>query len=1077
MREARTHLFKSHLMRSAAIIVSASAAAVGGAHAQAVNTTPSNVNVLNLLSPFLGLNATSVGQATLQGNLDQAVATNNGANLTMQQLSISDKNLLGSAANSVTGLPGNYGVAANLAGGLPPQAPINGITPQQPVGGLGSQLGPIYVAGVANGLAGPLTNTVNLLTRAYNFAGADLGVAKNYFANGAASNPSTTPPGYVATPAVAPPGYTLPTFNGLPNTTNSVLDLAYGVTNTQPGQDVYGSSRPVQAAPNRINQFDPTSISGLTTNPSFPSGHTTYAYTDGLLLAMLVPQQYQSMLSRAAEYGNSRIVLGVHYPLDIIGSRALASYDLAQAFNNPLYLNNANTTGTAINLPALFNAAMPELNAYLSAQCGNTVAACATSAANTTNDPYVPSAANQALYQQRLTYGLPTLTYAQAPREAAPAGGPDASILLATIYGGNSAAATTIAPNGGLQGNLSTNTINQIIVNTEGTALAAFYGSPLSYWTRIDLYSAAGYFQNVAGVLTMASTDVLTTPTVTVGNTGVLVANGVIAGQTTVASGGVLAGVGTVGATTIAGGGALAPGVPAAGGTPAVGVLRVNGNLALNPGSTYLVNVTPASASRTAVTGTTTINGSTVAANFLGASAYSLAGSRQAILTSTGGVAGAFNNATLSGALANSVVPTLIALPNEIDLAFAPNTITSQLPSGTTRNERAVAAAIDASLATGAAPAEFVNLFGVSSSALPIAFDQLSGVLHADTHSLLIDDADAARNVILDRMRQIPYAGNGAGSALAAGGPALMYAEPATPHRLAGLSALKDEAPVVAPPPRTDLVLWAQGFGSWGSFDGNRNAPQADRDFGGFLSGADIGVGDAWRVGLAGGYSHSTLRTTATSGAADVDTAHVALYGAASYGAVNLRVGGAYSFSSLDTTRTVTFPFGSALAASYDAGVGQAFGEIGYGLTLGQFAFEPFAGLAYVHLSTDSFTETGGLGSLSGAGTDVDLGYSTLGLRLATNVAIGNGLTLTPRAMAAWSHAFDDVTPTQALLFNAGGASFLIAGTPIARDAALVEAGADLKISPQASVGLSYVGQLSSNVTEHGVKGNFTYRW
>jgi hypothetical protein len=160
---------------------------------------------------------------------------------------------------------------------------------------------------------------------------------------------------------VAPPGYSLPTYNGLPNTTNSVYDLAYSVTNTQPGQDVYGSSRPVQVALNRFNAFDPTALNGIATNPSFPSGHTTYAYTDGILLAMLVPQQYQSMLARAADYANSRIVLGVHYPLDIIGGRALATYDLAQAFTNPAYINNAATTGTALNLPNQFVQAQTQI--------------------------------------------------------------------------------------------------------------------------------------------------------------------------------------------------------------------------------------------------------------------------------------------------------------------------------------------------------------------------------------------------------------------------------------------------------------------------------------------------------------------------------------------------------------------------------------------------------------------------------------------------------------------------------------------------------------------------------------------
>ena len=47
-----------------------------------------------------------------------------------------------------------------------------------------------------------------------------------------------------------------------------------------------------------------------------------YAFTDAVLLGMLAPQYYQAMLVRASEIGESRIVVGVHYPLDIIASRA-----------------------------------------------------------------------------------------------------------------------------------------------------------------------------------------------------------------------------------------------------------------------------------------------------------------------------------------------------------------------------------------------------------------------------------------------------------------------------------------------------------------------------------------------------------------------------------------------------------------------------------------------------------------------------------------------------------------------------------------------------------------------------------
>ena len=84
-------------------------------------------------------------------------------------------------------------------------------------------------------------------------------------------------------------------------------------------------------------------------------------YTDEAQGALV---QTNGTLDLAIE-GDSRIVLGVHYPLDIIGSRAFSAYNLAQAFTNPAYIDNAATTGTAINLTSLFTQAQGELQSYL----------------------------------------------------------------------------------------------------------------------------------------------------------------------------------------------------------------------------------------------------------------------------------------------------------------------------------------------------------------------------------------------------------------------------------------------------------------------------------------------------------------------------------------------------------------------------------------------------------------------------------------------------------------------------------------------------------------------------------------
>jgi hypothetical protein len=284
-------LFKSRFLQSSAIAIAIGAVSSFGAQAGAPNVAPSAVNGLNLLGPFLGLNTTAYGPQTLTDNLTQTIAVNNGATAAQQSLAISDNNILYSTSNSVIGLPGTYGIAANLGGGLPNQPPPPGgsIPGVQPIGGLGQTLGAIYETGVnayANGDHTALPKTVGVLSSASFFDLVDAVAAKNYFANG--TNAAGT------APAVAPPGFTLPTFQppsgpALPNTTNSVYDTAYGVSNTQPGQNPLGNSRPFQVS-SQINVIDPSAIPTLVSSPAFPSGHTSFAYTESLLIGMMVPQ-------------------------------------------------------------------------------------------------------------------------------------------------------------------------------------------------------------------------------------------------------------------------------------------------------------------------------------------------------------------------------------------------------------------------------------------------------------------------------------------------------------------------------------------------------------------------------------------------------------------------------------------------------------------------------------------------------------------------------------------------------------------------------------------------------------------
>jgi outer membrane autotransporter protein len=88
-----------------------------------------------------------------------------------------------------------------------------------------------------------------------------------------------------------------------------------------------------------------------------------------------------------------------------------------------------------------------------------------------------------------------------------------------------------------------------------------------------------------------------------------------------------------------------------------------------------------------------------------------------------------------------------------------------------------------------------------------------------------------------------------------------------------------------------------------------------------------------------------------------------------------------------------------------------------------------------------------------------------------------NGMILTPRVSLAWQHSFGDVTPSAALAFASPGSAFVVAGVPLARDSALVEAGVDLKFSAHARVGVSYTGQLAGRVNDQAIRGNLVWNF
>ncbi|MGK8664205.1 autotransporter outer membrane beta-barrel domain-containing protein [Serratia marcescens] len=583
----------------------------------------------------------------------------------------------------------------------------------------------------------------------------------------------------------------------------------------------------------------------------------------------------------------------------------------------------------------------------------------------------------------------------------------------------------------------------QFVVDLPGVGAVLDKGKPtervcsdvlcgLDFWSN-DISGHGGLTKQGIGTLVLTGNNTYAGPTLV--NQGRLAINGSVTSDVSVQNGGIVGGSGTVGSLTARRGGTVAPG-------NSIGTLNVAGNVSFEPGSRYAVEVGPNGQSdRIQSSGAATIGGGEVAVTLENSSnlltqseVRSLLGQQYTILSAQQGVSGQFD----------AVAPNYLFLgtglsyqPNGVTLSVGRNG-TSFASVAQTSNERAVAAAADA-LAAGNPVYESLLNSGSAGEARQ-AFRQLSGQIHADIASALVNDSRYLREALNGRLRQA--------------------------EGLASSSAIKAD----------EDGAWAQLLGAWDHASGDANATGYQASTYGVLVGLDSAAAD-WRLGVATGYTRTSLHGGYGS-KADSDNYHLAAYGDKQFGALALRGGAGYTWHRIDTKRSVNYGMQSDRdTAKYSARTEQLFAEAGYSVKGEWLNLEPFVNLAYVNFENNGIAESGGAAALRGDKQHTDATVSTLGLRADTEWQVSPGTTVALRSELGWQHQYGGLERGTGLRFNGGNAPFVVDSVPVSRDGMVLKAGAEVAVNENATLSLGYGGLLSQNHQDNSVNAGFTWRF
>lgn len=605
---------------------------------------------------------------------------------------------------------------------------------------------------------------------------------------------------------------------------------------------------------------------------------------------------------------------------------------------------------------------------------------------------------------------------------------------------------------------------------TGGTLSNGTLSSTASFDLQAGTVSAI--LSGASGLAKTGAGDVILTGVNTYGgattvSAGRLIVNGSIATSSslTVNAGGTLGGSGTVGTTIIAGG-TLAPG-------NSIGTLLVNGNLSFNAASTYAVEVSPTASDRVNVTGSATLGGATVAASF---AAGTYIAKQYTILNAAGGVVGTFGQKVDTN-LPSGFKSALSYDPNnaflDLTLDFTPTPASTPTPmrpvnQGLNPNQTSAANALTGYFdRTGGIPAVFGSL-------TPAGLSQVSGEPATGVQQ-------TSANAVSQFMGALtPNVPDGRGVALAAA-PSGFASYTATKGQAEDLPTRKGAVqPAITPDP--DLwrwSVWAGGYGAAqfnGADAGAGTAASTSRIYGA-IAGADYRISTDTVAGFALGGGATSFNTHGL-GSGSSDLFQAGTFIRQQFGRSYLTASAAYAWQDVTTDRTVAGL--DRLQGRFNANSWAGRIEAGHRFGLASVGLTPYAAGQFSTVSLPGYRETAlsgpGTFALAYAGRDTTRLRGELGLRADAQLVLA-GKPLDLEAGAAWIRNGNTGSSTVASFQTLPGASFVVGGTALDRNALRATVSAELKLAHGFALAASLEGEFAKNSRSFGGKTALRYQW